>query len=1279
MPRIVTTGLQSVLLSLTIPELMTPTVLDRVWELLGWIFVLNGEAFQTAATLPGGMTLALCVVLLAGLSLTVGQSIILFINQVKPIRFIFTLLISAILYLFEFLFLVLSTWAITLLPRSIHVSLPTLIIVLGLSYAPLLFSFLGALPYFGVPLLRILSIWHLLAMVVGFSAVANIGAGFAFGYVAFGWFVKEALENTVGQPISRLGKTISDFVSGVDLTANRGELRERVRSRFDAAPSPLIAASPTASQPHPVNRFPFEEVQSSRSNSQTIQTREQTLADQSTVMQPNSVAAIALLDEYADDPLTKLSFQANRIPQLIKVVLGLVTLIVLFVLVFVLMRPIRNGIFGWYQTLPTVLRLVFDLTWIGVVGLIFAGLLAPFETLGWWAGWFGDGLDPVQTTSPRSDIEPASESNPEIARYVIYLDGVGQSGEAYTPDVEDFLAALTPALPQDMELVQGLMMYSVLNKPLNEDRPLTFLWNLADKMRWKNPTALLGLLVNVRNAIIVMVSADKRYGPIYNRGIAQVLYNGLIERGYQAGSAVPITLVGYSGGAQMSVASAPYLKQALGAPIDTISIGGVMSANNNFFKLEHLYHLVGEQDVVEKFGPLLFSGRWKIFPLSYWNRAKRKGKISILSVGPVGHQVPGGYMDPQAFLPDGRSNLQQTIEIILQVLTGTLPAVTQSLPIKASNYALYKQAAFNDPAYYPLHQTVDPNWYRAIAPWMGRLILPDREERQTVRGVLFEVHHTPPGYEHLIGQIVKLRWVDAPYTKKLVQATKRDVHFSADAEYSSHYGGLVHPERVNQWQQVGPLESLAGSRPIDDIVVMLNDPVEVEEWANDSSASPLLYIRSQPVQITGRFYALVKFVQPLAGTDQFRVVHFNRMTRQFDGLEEIVRLPEVMLAEAYGNTPSTTRDLEKSPFNETGWYVYGAQDASGMFVVQSLGPRALFRLQPDEVVFGRKTSYRYIRKRSWADIKAQKGRISSVLCVGRDNGSSSAIQAAIQDWQKGDRALVLHVYGGIGGNKAEPAAATPIFFGHFAFGMAEVIHEPLSDELRFDLRYHQVYTHNTDGLVAGTLHWSRYMGDRQFGWLGSRPVCDILIKHDAFTGYYDFTIGRRSALDYMLLQLEVMTARYRIGDGTGGTYVGAASNCAQDSNQALFASLQQIEQQVQANAEALRRWSEQNPEQAERLGELLALQTKLKQKLQPLGGPKSSWERNEYNLGSTLEDDPIHNLITGLGSWRTMLPRLASDTVVKIFLDHGASAWVLRTNQIGGYDPDIEPIAPMTL
>jgi predicted Abi (CAAX) family protease len=122
-----------------------------------------------------------------------------------------------------------------------------------------------------------------------------------------------------------------------------------------------------------------------------------------------------------------------------------------------------------------------------------------------------------------------------------------------------------------------------------------------------------------------------------------------------------------------------------------------------------------------------------------------------------------------------------------------------------------------------------------------------------------------------------------------------------------------------------------------------------------------------------------------------------------------------------------------------------------------------------------------------------------------------------------------------------------------------------------------------------------------------------------------------------------------------------------------------MESAVRFHKDWLREWSERHPEQARRFRQLLQLEKALKRELQPLGNPRSDWERNEYNLGSTLEDEPLRNLIAGLTSWRTMLPRLASDTVVKTFLDQGASVWVLRTNQIGGYDPDIEPIVPMTL
>jgi len=35
----------------------------------------------------------------------------------------------------------------------------------------------------------------------------------------------------------------------------------------------------------------------------------------------------------------------------------------------------------------------------------------------------------------------------------------------------------------------------------------------------------------------------------------------------------------------------------------------------------------------------------------------------------------------------------------------------------------------------------------------------------------------------------------------------------------------------------------------------------------------------------------------------------------------------------------------------------------------------------------------------------------------------------------------------------------------------------LAGEPIFDIVYHQVYVHNTNGMIAGAQHWSRYVGD----------------------------------------------------------------------------------------------------------------------------------------------------------------------------------------------------------
>ena len=370
-----------------------------------------------------------------------------------------------------------------------------------------------------------------------------------------------------------------------------------------------------------------------------------------------------------------------------KTALSLLAMVVLTVVVLILLQPLREWWFSWFSSLPRLMRLVLNLVWIGVVALVVAGLLAPLETLGWWAGWYDD---EVNTTVNAGDLAQPVADESSLTRYIVYLDGIGKSTFEYLPDIEEFLDTLAPTLPQDVALIRGIMPYSVMNSPMDEDRPLAFFWRYADKLRFANPMSVLGLFVNIRNVLIVGVSADKRYGPLYNQGIAQVVYNGLMKNGYRVGSGTPVTFIGYSGGGQMSCANAPYLKRALGAPVDVISLGGVISANINVLKLEHLYHLVGEKDQVERLGPKMFPGRWKLFPLSYWNRAKRRGKVTLIPMGPVGHQVPGGILDPKLILADGRSSLGQTIDTINAILRGDILEAKLEKSGKTSNYDIFQ-------------------------------------------------------------------------------------------------------------------------------------------------------------------------------------------------------------------------------------------------------------------------------------------------------------------------------------------------------------------------------------------------------------------------------------------------------------------------------------------------------------------------------------------------------------------------------------------------------------
>jgi predicted Abi (CAAX) family protease len=586
----------------------------------------------------------------------------------------------------------------------------------------------------------------------------------------------------------------------------------------------------------------------------------------------------------------------------------------------------------------------------------------------------------------------------------------------------------------------------------------------------------------------------------------------------------------------------------------------------------------------------------------------------------------------------------------------------QSPAIYESSYALSQQAAFNRPSYYPLEQAIDPQLYQSVGDWVGRLILPQVQEIQSNSPqdwVWFEVYHAPPQARDLQGRIVRLEWQETPEIKAYLAAVTTQVKFNQTTR-NSLKSGNIHPTRLQDWPRVGPLQSLAGARPEDDAIVRLEGVITAENH---------LKIDRDPIQVTGRYYGLVAIVRT-AG-EWLTVRHYNANSGQFDGVEERIRFPQ-QPPDRNGVRFSTPQQLEQSPAGTAGWYVYGAQDRQGIFTVQAIVPRSLLQLQPDRVVWGRDRW-----PDLWHNTRDRQGTVATVLI----DPQAETKQAAIAAWQEGDRALVLHLFGGIGGENGDRSAFLATVTGHFSFGIAEVVRDAFTHELRWDIVYQQVYAHNPNGIIAGNATWANYMGDLQKGWLGTRPVVDVLVKLEAVTQPYNFNGIILSPLQTLQQQLNIMMSRYRTGDGTGSAVVTPAVSCVQDSNQALYMAIEGLKQQV-ATQPQIQAWLRQHPDapQTQRFEALVALGEALERNLTPLRVVRPDWKQNAETLAGVGDRYVRDNrLIAVLLSWRTMMPRRGQDELAQLFLARKAKLWALQSFQVGGRDASIWPIAPTVL
>lgn len=314
--------------------------------------------------------------------------------------------------------------------------------------------------------------------------------------------------------------------------------------------------------------------------------------------------------------------------------------------------------------------------------LVAAVMLSPLESLSWWAGWYGSADDepPSVENNPVVHDAPSDDTAEKLVAYVVYLTGVGGfSNTLFLPEERALLDQLAAALPH-ARVVDDVYPYAMTETSLEDGRLFSWFWRRVIRQKeLRRPT---GFLINIRNMLQVLVAADSRYSPIYSRGMANLILKALNRHNYPFGSRIPVVLIGYSGGGEMAISTITPLKRALAAPVYVISLGGVLSSDPYLEDVEHLYHLRGTKDRVQLIGSILFPGRWRFAWLSTWNQIRLAGRISIVPMGPLAHNGPGGYLDEHSTLLDGRTHLDATVQTLADIIHA-LPEAVESPPAES--------------------------------------------------------------------------------------------------------------------------------------------------------------------------------------------------------------------------------------------------------------------------------------------------------------------------------------------------------------------------------------------------------------------------------------------------------------------------------------------------------------------------------------------------------------------------------------------------------------------
>lgn len=191
---------------------------------------LDPQIFAAIQTAPNGIWVALGVVAMAGASEAVGQSLSLFLNHIRASRFGLALAIATATHMVGYVLWTMTIWLAGSALFQQDQSLLAVASAVGLSYAPLIFSFFVLTPYLGNLFGIILSLWSMLAVILAIRVGMQLEIWQAVVLAITGWIMLQTVRRTIGRPVTRLQRWLASHATGVSYDVRAQDVRH-VRRR----------------------------------------------------------------------------------------------------------------------------------------------------------------------------------------------------------------------------------------------------------------------------------------------------------------------------------------------------------------------------------------------------------------------------------------------------------------------------------------------------------------------------------------------------------------------------------------------------------------------------------------------------------------------------------------------------------------------------------------------------------------------------------------------------------------------------------------------------------------------------------------------------------------------------------------------------------------------------------------------------------------------------------------------------------------------------------------